>query len=279
MKFGFHVSISGGISKAVLRAKELGCETFQIFSRNPRGWRYSPIPKDEIEAYKSDLLKSGIFPVAIHMPYLPNLASPDKKTYELSVSSLCEELKRANQIEAQFLVTHLGKAMGDDERKAVARVANAIEKALDFAKDTKILLENTAGQGTEVGYRLSQIGEIIDMVGKDERVGICFDTAHAFEAGYDIKSEDGLSKTISEIEERIGIERLYLIHLNDSKTPLGSRVDRHWHIGEGYIGKDGFYRIINYPLFKDLPAVMETPKKSKDDDLKNMKTVKMLRGF
>lgn len=275
MKFGFHISISGGFSKVAGRAKAKGCETIQVFSRNPRGWNYTPLDPNKVRQFKEDTKISKISPVIVHMPYLPNLGSIKQDLWERSIVSLKEELKRAETLGASFVVMHVGSRGEVDKKVAIERVITGINKALNSVKNSVILLlENTAGQGSEMGYRFEEMRKIIDGVSDSSHIGVCLDTAHAFEAGYDLKSR--LDAVIDEFDKIIGIERLKVLHLNDSKTPLGSHKDRHWHIGEGEIGLDAFRNIVNHPLLKDLPGIMETPCKTDEDDLRNMRVIKKI---
>lgn len=277
MRFGFHISISGGFSKIIERAEVRGCETIQFFSRNPRGWKYSSLEKKEVERFRSMLKDRKLFPVFLHLPYLPNIASPKSKFYSQSIDSITMDLERAEQLGAQYLIIHIGHRMESSEENALASVIHGINRAIERIKNSVILLlENTAGQGSEVGYNFEQIQKIIDEVDEQGRIGVCLDIAHAFEAGYDFSNKNGIEKAIESFEQTIGLKRLHLLHLNDSKTPLGSRKDRHWHIGEGYIGIEGFRRLINHPLLNHLPGIMETPRKDTVEDLKNMEVIRNL---
>jgi len=277
MRFGFHLSIAGGVSKVFERARKRGCETIQFFSRNPRGWKYGPLDEEEVSFFRSSLPSSGLFPVFLHMPYLPNLASRESKFYIRSMDSLVIELERAEQLGAQYLILHLGHRMEASEEEAIDAVCEGIDQA--FEKRTSpviLLLENTAGQGSEIGSTFEEIGRIIRGVGENKRVGVCLDTAHAFEAGYDLSQKDGLERTLESFDRQVGLNRLHLLHLNDSKTPLGSGADRHWHIGEGHIGLDGFRSLVNHPLLNSLPGIMETPRKDTVEDVKNMRVIRSL---
>ncbi|MCS7258032.1 MAG: deoxyribonuclease IV [candidate division WOR-3 bacterium] len=277
MRFGFHISIAGGFRKVVERALAKDCNTIQLFSRNPRGWNFSELDKDDVYEFRKQIEEAQISPVVVHMPYLPNLATINKVEYEKSLESLISELKRAQVLEAQYLVMHIGKRLEATEDQALAQVIKGINTAFKKVKnDVILLLENTAGMGSEVGYNFHQIKTIFDGVIEKDRLGVVLDTAHAFEAGYPIHTQDGLDKTLKEFDKLVGLKRLYLLHLNDSKTDLGSRIDRHWHIGEGKITREGFRIIINHPLLKHLPGIMETPRKSDADDLKNMKVIRSL---
>jgi deoxyribonuclease-4 len=278
MRFGFHISIGGGLSKVLERAKKRSCETIQIFSRNPRGWRYTKLDQKEVEIFKRDMAENEIYPLFVHMPYLPNLATKAKGIFKKSVDSLITELERCEILGVPFLIMHVGKRMGATEEEGIKRVAEGINEAFRRIKNKVILLlENTAGMGSEIGYQFSQIKEIIDAVEERERIGVVLDTAHTFEAGYDLRDKEGIDKTLREFDELIGLKRLYCLHLNDSKTDFGSRVDRHWHIGKGKIGLEGFRLIVNHPLLRHLPGIMETPRDDTKLDLMiNMKTITRL---
>jgi deoxyribonuclease-4 len=277
MRFGFHISIAGGFSKVVERARKRGCETIQFFSRNPRGWKYKSLDKEDVEEFRSTLKSSDLFPVFLHMPYLPNIASPEPRYHALSIDSMATELERAEQLKAQYVIVHIGHRMDSPEANAIEAVSQGINEALERATNSVVvLLENTAGQGSEIGSTFEQIAAIMDRVEDQRRIGVCLDTAHSFEAGYDLSSEDGIERTLESFDRLIGLKRLYVLHLNDSKTVLGSRRDRHWHIGKGRIGLEGFRSLINHPSLRHLPGIMETPRKDTVEDLRNMKVIRSL---
>jgi deoxyribonuclease-4 len=277
MRFGFHISIAGGFSKVIERARRRECETIQLFSRNPRGWAYTPLDPQEVNHFREDFSHSAIFPLFVHMPYLPNLASNDRNLYEKSLHALEVDLGRTSSLGAPYLIIHVGHRVLLSEDEAIQRIAEGINVAFQKVNNSVILLlENTAGQGTEVGHNFSQLRKIIEGVDERERMGVCLDTAHAFAAGYDLSKPDGLERTLEEFEERVGLERLHLVHLNDTRSSLGSHVDRHWHIGEGNIGLEGFGDIVNHPLLVNLPGIMETPRKDDVEDLKNMEVIRGL---
>lgn len=279
MRFGFHISIAGGFSKVVERAHARGCETIQFFSRNPRGWNYSPLNKKEMEQFRSSIRSSALFPIFLHMPYLPNIAAAKSKFYKRSVRSIATDLQRAEQLGAQYLIIHIGHRMESSEDQAIETVSQGINQAFEKVENgVMLLMENTAGQGTEVGYTFDQIKKIIEGVHDHQRMGVCLDTAHTFEAGYDLSDKNGIDRTLEKFDQTIGLKRLHLLHLNDSKTPLGSRRDRHWHIGEGYIGLEGFRHLVNHPSLRHLPGIMETPRKDTVEDLKNMEVIRSLVG-
>jgi len=277
MRFGFHISIAGGFSRIIERAEARGCETIQFFSRNPRGWNYSPLNKNEVKAFRSSVQSSPLSPIFLHLPYLPNIASSRSKFYKRSIRSITTDLQRAEDLGADYLIIHIGHRMESSEDQAIEAVSQGIDQAFEKVKNAVLLLlENTAGQGTEVGYTFDQIKKIIDRVSDHERMGVCLDTAHSFEAGYDLSNKDGIERTLEAFDQTLGLRRLRLLHLNDSKTPLGSRKDRHWHIGEGHIGREGFRCLVNHPLLSHLPGIMETPRKDTIEDLKNMKVIRSL---
>jgi deoxyribonuclease-4 len=277
MRLGFHISIAGGFSRVVPRALKLGCETIQLFSRNPRAWRESLATQDELLKFKDALAQAGIYPVFVHAPYLLNLASPDRDLYARSISWLSDELVQAEKMGASFVIVHTGNRCGNEEKQAFQRVARAINSAFTKANDSvQLLLENTAGQGTEIGYKISHLQKIIKQIEDRDRVGICLDTAHAFAAGYELTHARGLDHMIKEFDQGVGLAKLKALHLNDSKVPFGSKKDRHWHIGKGEIGLAGFAKIINHPKLSHLPGIMETPRSSDLDDRRNMKVMRIL---
>jgi len=277
MRFGFHISIGGGFKKVVERALKKQCQTIQLFSRNPRGWNFNALDQEDILEFQSAIKQADISPVFVHMPYLSNLASQEKDLYKKSLASLITELERCEIIGAHFLIMHIGSRLTASEDIAQKSISEGINKAFVKVKNSIILLlENTAGMGSEIGYNFAQIKAIFDRVEDKDRLGVVIDTAHVFEAGYPIHTKQGLDTTLKEFDELVGFKRLHLLHLNDSKTDLDSKVDRHWHIGEGKIGLEGFRNIVNHPLLKHLPGIMETPRKDEKEDLKNMNVIRSL---
>ncbi len=277
IRIGVHVSIAGSIDKAVDRAVEKGCDTFQIFSRNPRGWRYKELMDTEIREFIKKVELSGMSPAVAHMPYLPNLAAPDDKVYNRSIASLIEELKRCNSLQIPYLVTHLGSHRGYGKAKGYERVVNAINTAFNEVDNgVMLLLENTAGTKNSMGSTFEDIQHIIERIEHRDRIGICFDTCHAFAAGYELRTEKSLKAVIQHFNAVIGLEHLRLIHLNDSKGGLNSRLDRHEHIGLGYIGEDGFRVILSEEHIKKLPMILETPVDARRGDIENIAKVREL---
>jgi deoxyribonuclease-4 len=273
---GVHVSISGSLDLAVDRAKDAGCDVFQMFSRNPRGWAVQP-PTDEVcNKFRAKVKTTGILPVD-HMPYLPNLASPKNEIYEKSVQALTTELDRCGVLGIPFLVTHLGHHLGDGIAGGRARVIRAINMALGASdNNVMLLLENTAGEKNSVGSSFEHIHGIIEGLDKQERVGVCFDTCHAFAAGYELRTDEGIADTLAQFDELVGIRNLKVVHLNDTKGDKGSGLDRHEHIGMGFIGEDGFRRILHHPFFRDLSLICETPVDERRDDAGNIAKVREL---
>jgi len=276
VRVGVHVSIAGSLDLAVDRAKDAGCDVFQQFTRNPRGWGYKPLSDDDCDTYKAKIKTTGILPVD-HMPYLPNLASPKPEIYEKSVASLTLELVRCGKMGIPYLVTHLGHHLGDGIGGGRSRVIKAINTSLSESDNSvMLLLENTAGEKNSVGSSFEHIRGILDGLEVPERIGICFDTCHAFAAGYELRTEEGIEDTLAQFDEQLGITNLKLVHLNDTKGDKGSGLDRHEHIGMGFIGEDGFRRILHHPSLKNLPFVCETPVDERRDDRGNIQVVRDL---
>jgi deoxyribonuclease IV len=277
MKLGFHVSISGGFSLSVQRAFELGCTCMQIFSRNPRGWTVKPLDQNDIAEFRKLREQWNIEPVFVHTNYLINLASQKPDLYEKSIEQLVIDLERTEQLGAEYLVTHLGSASGKDAAWMIDRVSLALNMTMSLhPPKATILLENTAGEKGDIGYELEQVQEVIARLDNAKNIGVCYDTCHGFAAGYDIRTKKDVDALAKKIEATVGLKRLKGMHLNDCLREYGSHVDRHWHIGEGKVGLDGFKILLNHIAFKDVPKIMETPKEAEDDDPRNMKTVKSL---
>jgi len=273
---GFHVSIYGSIDRAVDRAVELGCNTFQIFTRNPRQWHSTELTSETAKAFSDKVKMHDMKPVFAHMPYLPNLASPRDEVYEKSVKTLTSELERCRRLEIPYLVTHLGSHLGAGMQTGFKRLINGINQALnDTGGGVTLLLENTAGTRNSMGSTLEDIQHIIEQLSHPEMVGVCFDTCHAFAAGYDLRTEETVEATVKKIDETIGFEKLKLVHLNDSKGDFNSRIDRHEHIGMGKIGEEGFRNVLASRL-GTLPLILETPKDSRRSDVGNLMKVKKL---
>jgi len=276
MKLGFHVSISDGIDKSFERAQELGCETFQIFTRNPRSWKSNCFREGEAEAFKQKKAKSKLGPIFDHMPYIQNIASPNDLIYSKSIESLKIELKRCTILDIPFMVTHLGSHLGSGSERGISRATKAINEALSEVKSSVIILiENSSGSGGQIGATFNELKQVLDEMVEEKRVAVCLDTCHAFSYGYDLRTENGLSETLSAFDEFVGLNQMKLIHLNDSVGELGSKIDHHEHIGLGKIGKDGFKTILKSMLSR-LPMIMETPEDGRRSDGENMRMVREL---
>ncbi|MEW6238668.1 MAG: deoxyribonuclease IV [Candidatus Omnitrophota bacterium] len=276
MRFGVHVSIAGGVHQGLLRAVNLGCETAQLFLVNPRSWSSKPLADDEIERYLS--ARNGaareVSPIAAHMPYLPNLAASNDEIFQKSIISLRDNLERCDALRIDYLVLHFGKG---DKSQGLHRMREGILRA--YGEDRRrvcLLLENTAGQGTEIGSKLPEISEFYSMIPQGISKGVCLDSCHAIASGYDISRTKGLKSLMDEFKKYLGLAELKLLHLNDSTKPLGSQVDRHAKIGEGHIGLDGFRRIFSTSPFRNLPGILETPRKCDEDDISSLMLVKSL---
>ena len=270
LKIGFHVSIIGRIDEAVDRAVEIGCNTFQLFTRNPRSWKAEELKPDEIRDFIEKVERYDMQPVFAHMPYLVNLASPRPKIYMLSKKTLKTELERCGILKIPYLVTHLGSHLGAGRERGLKRIIQAINEAYDStSSEVMLLLENTAGMRNSIGSTFEEIKYIIDNLKSPDLVGVCFDTAHAYAAGYDLRTRRAVEETIHKLDRIIGFERLKLVHLNDSRGGLGSHIDRHEHIGLGNIGEDGFRAILKSRLGR-LPLILETPIDERRSDVENL---------
>ena len=271
MRIGVHVSIAGKIYESLDRAASLGCDTMQIFSRNPRGWAASPLAAEDVEEFRRRRKIKGIYPVVVHIPYLINLATPNEGLYRKSIDAYIKDIQRVDSLGAEYFVTHLGSHTGSGEEKGMKRFSGALNEIIGKAHPkAMILLETTAGSGSWLGYRFQHIKEMLDNVRGPAKVGVCLDTAHVFEAGYDIKTKRGLDDTLKEFDALIGASLIKVVHFNDSMTPLGSHADRHQHIGKGAIGLEALTRVINHPKLSGAAFIMETPKKTDRDDKRNL---------
>lgn len=276
-RLGVHTSISGGIHLAVERAKRLGCNTLQLFSHNPRRWVIKTISEDVISDFKRLQRKYHIRPIFIHTSYLINLASADQLILEKSINLLAQEMDIADVLDVDYVILHTGSSSLDSKEVGLERVIDSLKKVSNKRKwRSKLLLENTAGEQGDISPYIEDLGKIIDKVGSPLIGGVVIDTCHAFAAGYEISSKKGLSEFVEEIERHLGLSNVKLIHLNDSKKGLNSHLDRHEHIGEGYIGKEGLKNFLSHPAFLEIPLILETPKKNEEDDRKNLEVVRSL---
>jgi len=266
MRLGAHESIAGGLHKAFDRARSVGCDAVQIFVKSNRSWAVKPLTGGDIARFMAKAEETGIHPVVGHASYLLNLASPDTSLWERSRDTLVVELERCEALGVPWLVLHPGSHVGAGEDAGLARVAQALDEvhAVTQGLHVRILLETTAGQGSGLGHRFEHLAWLIEHTLEGDWLGVCLDTCHVFAAGYELRTCEGYAATMAAFERVIGLERLHAVHLNDSKGDLGSRRDRHEHIGKGRIGLDGFRHLLNDPRMERLPGLLETPK---SDDL------------
>ena len=256
------MSIAGGVDKAFLRGEEVGCDAMQIFTKNNNQWRAAPLTEREIKAYQTNRRQAGIDPILAHDSYLINLASPDKDLHRKSLEALRIEVARAAVLEIPYLIIHPGAHLESGEAEGIARVVEALDTVLEDPQASRVMicLETTAGQGSSLGYRFEHLASIRGGVTRRERVGICVDTCHIFAAGYEIRGQKACEETMRQLHSIVGLDHVKCVHLNDSQRELGSRVDRHAHIGRGQIGLEGFRLLINDPRLQHIPMILETPK-------------------
>ena len=276
-RIGFHAPIKGGLHESLIIAKETGCDTVQLFSRNPRGWMAKPLTQQSIDLFRKTRRSTKLSPVLIHTNYLINLAAADELLLEKSIGSFREEVQRAILLRVDYVVVHPGSARGSCEADGIKSCSRSLKiacKGLKFGK-LRILLENTAGQGECIGHRFEHLRAIMDACPKLP-LAVCVDTAHSFTAGYDIREEDGLDATLDIIRRTVGLRNVRAIHFNDSRAPFNSRVDRHWHIGEGHIGKEALRRVARHPKLAHAAFILETPY---DDPRADVKNLTALRSF
>jgi len=261
--------------KALERATRLSCNTMQIFSRSPRGGPAPEFIPSDLDAFDRGRRLARIEPLIVHAPYIMNLASPSAVVFRNSLRLYQEEYARCAQVGAGFLVTHVGSPRDSGEDAGIARVAEALNRTLNGGRaGVMVLLENTAGSGQGLGDRFEHLAAMRARVQRSDLLGICLDTAHLFAAGFPIHTAEGLEETLAQCDRIIGFEHVKLIHLNDSKSVFNSRVDRHWHIGQGQIGLEPMRRIVTHPWLRDLPFILETPKPTEEDDPRNLATVR-----
>lgn len=275
IRLGVHVSIGKGLAGAVNQAQALGCDGFQMFVANPRGWARKPMAENDISLFKTKRKASQLWPVVVHLAYLPNPASEDPELYEKSVITLAEEFKRANLLEADFFVFHPGKNKA--RQTGIERIIKTVNLVLaKVSGPTLMLFENQAGAGGEIAGHFEELQALIAGIDDQDRVGVCFDTCHAFAAGYDLSNQAGWEKTLGDLDSILGMKKVKMFHLNDAMGDLGSHLDRHQHIGSGNIGLEGFAYLVNHPQLNKLPGILETPQDSEGDDLKNLTTLRQL---
>jgi len=278
VQIGAHVSISGSIANAITNASERECSAFQVFTSNPRGWHAKDLTDDGITNYKNNLSQSNIdrFATVAHMPYLPNLSSPEISVYEKSIHTMIREVERCDKLGIPYLVTHLGSHKGTGEDKGIQRLVGALTEVAKTNKDVTILLENTAGQKNSVGSDFTQLAEIFFGLKPASRFGICIDTCHAFAAGYDLRNEKNVKDAFEKFDSEIGLKHIKIIHLNDSKGELGCHLDRHEHIGLGHIGEAGLSQVVKLANKNKIPIILETPIDERRTDFENIRKAKDL---
>lgn len=276
---GAHVSIAGGIEKAISRGEAVGCTAIQVFTRNASRWLAKPLAADSIGAFRAARQNSRIEYVAAHDSYLINLASPDPVLRDKSVAAFIDEMERCSQLGIEDLVMHPGAHVGQGAEAGLATLVESFQRIFSAApKNVRVLVENTAGQGTCLGARFEELAEILERVPQGN-LAICFDTCHVFAAGYDLSSAESYAATMAEFDRLIGVERLALFHINDSKKPLGARVDRHDHVGRGLIGPAGFAALMQDQRFSAVAKIIETPPGDEHcDDLLNLALLRQFAG-
>lgn len=282
--FGAHMSIAGGCHRAVEAAVARGCGTVQLFTKNSNQWAGKPLSDDDVKLFRKTLRRSGLKYPTAHDSYLINLATQDEALYRKSIDAFVDELNRAETLGLKYLVTHPGAHLGAGEDVGLARVAQALDEVHARCPNYRVcvLLENTAGQGSCLGHRFEHLATILERVAEPKRLGVCFDTCHAFAAGYPLAPRAEYEATLRAFDTVIGLKRLRVFHINDSLKPLGSRVDRHAHIGQGHLGLEPFRLLVNDERFRDHPMILETPKEADgDDDMDavNLATLRELAGI
>ncbi len=277
-RIGAHVSVAGGAHRAFENGREAGCDVVQIFSRYPTRWETPPLTVDEIGCFHEERMRCDLEVVSTHASYLINIAASDRKLRRASLDALTDELERARALGIRRVVLHPGSFGNGSLEEGIKRASASVREVMSGVRDVKLCLEVTAGQGTSIGYSLVHLREMIDRSGVPESLGVCLDTCHLFAAGYDISSEDGFASFIEELESLDLLSLVEVIHVNDSKRELGSRVDRHEHILQGEIGEKGFANILRFERFRDVPFIIETPKGDDPagNDRRNIETLKRL---
>ena len=276
IKLGRHLSIGGGIDKAVDETIEIGANSLQIFTKSPRSWKKKTIEQTEIKQTKEKLEKHEIKGFVVHSSYLVNLASPKDDLYKKSKEEIKEDYYQAGLLNADYYVFHPGNYVKSSKEEGIKKIIKAVKGLFNEVKnDTKLLIENTAGAGTAIGSDLDELVEIMNGVDNFERMGLCLDTCHLYAAGYDLSNKEGIEALIKEVDNKIGLNNLKLIHLNDSKFGLGNNKDRHAHIGDGEIGLEGFEIMVNHPQLKDKLFIIETPPfDGVDEDIQTILKIK-----
>ena len=280
---GAHMSISGGVELAPERGRKVGCACIQIFTKSNMQWAARPLDEKEIAAFRRNCEENRIGPVVAHNCYLINLGTPDAQLARKSFDSFLVEMDRCRQLGLPCLIAHPGSHTGAGEAEGIRRIGRAVDELLDrtAGSPVRILLETTAGQGSNLGWRFEQLAQMIAGVKQRARVGVCYDTCHTFAAGYDIRTEEGYRAVMKEFDKVIGLDKLLAFHFNDSRGDLGSKLDRHEHIGRGRLGKEAFRHLLRDPRFAKIPKVLETPKGKHGKtewDVVNLRLLRELAG-
>jgi len=275
--FGAHMPTNGGLASALTSGAEIGCTAIQLFTANPKQWQHAPLSDDDVESFLSAREATGIAFACAHDSYLINLAAPDQKIHSSSLRAFRREIERAHRLGIPWVVTHMGAHVESGEEAGLERLTRSVRQLLDETDGMSagIALETTAGQGTGLGYTFEQLGRVLNGVGEHPRLGVCLDTCHVFAAGYDLTTEEGYLDLWQQFEMLVGLRRLRILHCNDAKKPLGSRVDRHEHIGQGRIGLEPFRWMVNDPKLSGLPFIVETP----DAETMHKVNLETLRGL
>lgn len=274
---GAHVSVAGGLHKAFSNGHKLGCDAIQIFVTNPNRWSGSALSSEQVESFRKTHKQTNIQQVIVHDIHLTNLASPKAETRDKSIQAFAWQLGLVEQLGLEYFVTHLGSHLGAGEPEGLGVLSQSLNQILDESRSATVLLETTAGQGRNLGYRFEHLQQIISQSSQPDRLGICFDTCHVFAAGYDLRTEEDYYRTFNQFDQIVGLSQIKAFHLNDAKSGFGSRVDRHDHIGQGNIGLTAFELLVNDPRFQGRPMIIETPEMNKMHD-RNLKTLRQLRS-
>ena len=278
-RLGAHLSVAGGLLKALERGREIGCQTIQIFTKNNMQWKGPSIPFETANRFRQAQPDSDITPVFAHNSYLINLGAKEARLLKKSIAAMIDEIKRADQLGLPFIVIHPGSHLGAGEETGLQRIAASLAEVIagTAASKVKLALETTAGQGTNLGYRFEHLADLLARVNQPERLAVCVDTCHIFAAGYEIRSQPAYEETMHRLDRIVGLEKIIAFHLNDSKGGLNSRLDRHEHIGRGEIGLSAFRFLLNDPRFRALPMVLETPKgEDATNDIRNLNCLRSL---
>jgi deoxyribonuclease IV len=280
MKLGMHMATAGNLVGTPARAQQMGAETIQIFASNPRGWRPTVYAADKAAAFRAACAESGIDPVWFHMIYLVSYGTPDEEQRQKSITAMSQTLATADLLGAKGVVTHMGSHKGLGFDQALGRITESYTRALEDSEDSLLIMENSAGGGGNIGNSLQELAAMLDAMKGHPRMAVCIDTAHALTSGYEIRTPDGLDKFLAEFDSLIGLDRLVVMHLNDSKADLGTHIDRHENVGDGFIGNDGLRGIINHPKLATVSGVIEVPGMDgkSGPDQENMDRLKALRS-